>query len=138
MPPAQPKPDTADRIVATLSDAKAKGPLSRVQAAQLVRAILLEVLAPSPTPKSSKRSPFGSRTTIPPLPDQVTAYSLSRDRNAIIDGEAFCDFYASKGWCVGKQKMKDWQAAVRTWQRSSRPGPHGPGSEPFRKDYTKL
>ncbi len=34
-----------------------------------------------------------------------------------IDPEAFCDFYQSKGWVVGKSKMRDWQAAVRTWER---------------------
>ena len=34
-----------------------------------------------------------------------------------IDAEAFYDFYQSKNWMVGKNKMKDWKAAVRTWQR---------------------
>ena len=37
-----------------------------------------------------------------------------------IDPESFVDFYASKGWMVGKNKMKDWKASVRTWVRSQR------------------
>jgi hypothetical protein len=35
------------------------------------------------------------------------------------DADRFIDFYTSKGWVVGKTKMKDWKAAVRNWQRSS-------------------
>ena len=35
-----------------------------------------------------------------------------------MDPEKFIDFYESKGWMVGKNKMKDWKAAVRTWERS--------------------
>jgi len=35
------------------------------------------------------------------------------------DAERFIDFYTSKGWVVGKTKMKDWKAAVRNWLRSS-------------------
>ena len=29
----------------------------------------------------------------------------------------FVDFYESKNWMVGKNKMKDWKAAVRTWEK---------------------
>jgi hypothetical protein len=35
-----------------------------------------------------------------------------------VDADAFVDFYESKGWLVGKNKMKDWKAAVRTWERN--------------------
>ena len=35
-----------------------------------------------------------------------------------LDAENFIDFYDSKGWLVGKNKMKDWKAAIRTWFRS--------------------
>ena len=51
-----------------------------------------------------------------PTPAEVTAYGKSR--GFPIDGEEFCDFYESKGWMIGKSPMKDWQAAVRTWERS--------------------
>ena len=51
----------------------------------------------------------------PPTVDEVKAYCL--EKNYTVDAENFCDFYESKGWFVGKNKMKSWRAAVRTWQR---------------------
>jgi len=53
---------------------------------------------------------------IPPTLEDLQHYCLSR-RNGI-DPEAFMDYYASVGWMIGKKKMKDWQAAVRTWERN--------------------
>ena len=53
----------------------------------------------------------------PPTVDEVAEYCDER-RNTI-DPEAFVDFYASKGWLVGKSKMVDWKAAMRTWERRS-------------------
>jgi hypothetical protein len=47
----------------------------------------------------------------------IKNYCLERKNN--IDPEAFYDFYESKGWKVGKNKMKDWRAAVRTWETRS-------------------
>jgi predicted phage replisome organizer len=52
----------------------------------------------------------------PPTVDEVRDYCYERMNN--VDPEAFVDFYSSKGWMVGKNKMKDWKAAVRTWERS--------------------
>ena len=51
----------------------------------------------------------------PPTPKQVSEYAS--EKGYIMDSERFCDFYASKGWMVGKNKMKDWKAAVRNWNR---------------------
>ena len=60
---------------------------------------------------SKKKSP----TFTPPSPQEVAAYC---SENGIrIDENNFCDFYESKGWMVGKNKMKSWKAAVRTWAR---------------------
>ena len=56
----------------------------------------------------------------PPTVDEVRDYCS--ERNNGIDPEAFCDFYTSKGWKVGKNPMKDWKAAVRTWEKR-RPKP---------------
>jgi len=39
------------------------------------------------------------------------------ERQNKVDYEAFYDFYESKDWKIGKNKMKDWKAAVRTWER---------------------
>lgn len=69
--------------------------------------------APEPHAKGDS-SQFGDRRRIPPTPEQVTAYSAFIGYP--MDGQAWCDAYASKGWKVGKAPMKDWQAAVRTWR----------------------
>jgi hypothetical protein len=50
-----------------------------------------------------------------PTLDDVKSYCIERNNN--IDAEAFLDFYESKDWKIGKNKMKDWKAAVRTWER---------------------
>ena len=52
----------------------------------------------------------------PPSVDDVRAYCTERGNN--VDPQSFVDFYESKGWMIGKNKMKDWKAAVRTWERS--------------------
>ena len=54
----------------------------------------------------------------PPSVEEIRAYCLIRNNN--VDPEMFFDFYQSKGWLVGKVKMKDWKAAVRTWEKSSK------------------
>ena len=40
------------------------------------------------------------------------------ERNNCVNAEQFYDYYESNGWKVGKNSMKDWKAAVRTWERS--------------------
>ena len=54
----------------------------------------------------------------PPTLDEVKAYCQERKNQ--IDPETFVDFYESKGWMVGKDKMKDWKAAIRTWEKRSK------------------
>ena len=49
-----------------------------------------------------------------PTPEEVQAYCDER-KNGIL-GQQFCDFYSAKGWKIGKEPMKDWKAAVRTWE----------------------
>ena len=53
---------------------------------------------------------------VPPSVDDVAAYCRERVNN--VNAQAFVDFYVSKDWMIGKNKMKDWKAAVRTWERS--------------------
>lgn len=50
----------------------------------------------------------------PPTVEEVRAYCQERGNN--IDPQRFVDFYESKGWFVGKNKMKSWEAAVRNWE----------------------
>ena len=52
----------------------------------------------------------------PPSLEDVQEYCKERNNN--VDAETFISFYESKGWMVGKNKMKDWKACVRTWERS--------------------
>jgi DNA-binding MarR family transcriptional regulator len=51
----------------------------------------------------------------PPTVEDVQAYCM--ERGNMVDAQRFVDFYEAKGWLVGKAKMKDWRAAVRTWER---------------------
>lgn len=51
----------------------------------------------------------------PPTLDDVSAYI--RERGSNVDAQRFLDFYTAKGWMVGKNRMKDWKAAVRTWEK---------------------
>lgn len=55
----------------------------------------------------------------PPSLTEVKEYV--NEKGYQIDAEAFIDFYESKGWMVGKNKMKDWRAAVRNWARRDKP-----------------
>lgn len=65
--------------------------------------------------KNIKKDPKGSKEShfVPPTVQDVELYCASK--NITVDAERFVSFYASKGWMVGKNKMKDWQAAVRGW-----------------------
>ena len=53
----------------------------------------------------------------PPDVEMVRAYC--RERGNGVDPQTFVDFYESKGWMVGKNKMKNWKAAVRTWEKDN-------------------
>ena len=50
-----------------------------------------------------------------PTINEIAEYCIERNNN--IDAETFYDFYESKDWKVGKTKMKDWKACVRTWEK---------------------
>lgn len=62
--------------------------------------------------KPPKRTRF-----IPPTVDEVRAYCEDNGYNVI--PERFVDYYEANGWMAGKNKMKDWRAAVRNWSRSN-------------------
>ena len=63
-----------------------------------------------------------------PSPEEVaeyaSAYAASKGidlASTDFDPERFVDFYAQKGWMVGKSRMKNWKASVRNWVRTSKP-----------------
>ena len=65
--------------------------------------------------------PSAPKRFVPPTLAEVQSYVA--ERQSPVDPQGFIDFYASKGWMVGKTPMKDWKAACRnaeTWERWSR------------------
>lgn len=70
------------------------------------------------TPKGVSKEKAPKRFSAPSL-EEVREYCLERGNN--VDPERFCDFYDSVGWKVGNKPMKDWKAAVRTWERREEP-----------------
>lgn len=65
---------------------------------------------------------------IPPTLEEVQAHITEKGYS--VDAESFIAFYQSKNWYVGKNKMKDWKAALVTWERRERENPRHPASSP--------
>ena len=70
-----------------------------------------------PSPKSSR--------FIPPTLAEVEAYCFTRNNS--VNAQQFIDFYSSKNWYVGKNKMTDWRASVRLWESRSKTSPTSRG-----------
>ena len=86
--------------------------------------------------KDKDESITRARRFTPPTLDDVLAYV--RERGSDVDPQRFLDFYASKGWMVGKNPMKDWKAAVRTWEKREDTGNNSnptPGNNAWMKEY---
>ena len=64
--------------------------------------------------EDKKKNIENKRRFTPPSFEEVKAYCEERGNN--VNPQAFIDFYTSKGWKVGRETMKDWKAAVRTWE----------------------
>ena len=84
-------------------------------------------------PKDNSLPPNGVSDTrakrfTPPTLDDVSAYI--RERGSNVAAQRFLDFYTAKGWMVGKNRMKDWKAAVRTWEKRD-----SEQNKPFVYDY---
>ena len=77
-----------------------------------------ETEAPSETAYTGK-----TRRFVKPTLDEVKAYVA--ERGSSVDAQSWYDHYESNGWMVGKTPMRDWKAAVRTWERN---GIKPPGS----------
>ena len=89
--------------------------------------------------KEKKGNENNSRFT-PPTIDEVIAYCQERKNN--VNPVRWFNFYASKGWKVGKEPMKDWKASVRYWESDENDGNNSRGNgnttEPNRADYSFL
>ena len=55
-----------------------------------------------------------------PTLEEVQAYCQERNNN--VDAQKWYDYYSANGWKVGKNPMKDWKAAIRTWERGDGSG----------------
>ena len=73
--------------------------------------------SPFPIPECSSLQKRARKraTFVKPTVSEVAEYV--RNRGSPVDAEAFVAFYESKGWKVGKQPMKDWKAAIVTWEK---------------------
>ena len=83
------------------------------------------------TLKSVKEKRFA-----PPTPENVREYC--REKGLNVDADRFVDFYESKNWYVGKNKMKDWKAAARNWARSQRQESTAKGTEKPRNRFANF
>lgn len=74
--------------------------------------------------------PKGNRGVFtPPTIDEVKAYCFERGNK--VDADRWYDFYSAKGWMIGKNKMKDWKAAVRTWEKDTKKTDKKPSRNQF-------
>ena len=90
---------------------------------------------PNPNPNPNPKCTRAQVRFTPPSVDDVRAYCQERGNR--VDAQRFVDFYASKGWRVGNQPMKDWRAAVRTWERDDRPVKTVSAQQYTQRDYTE-
>lgn len=81
----------------------------------------------SKKPKEKSCAKKENRNSIPPTLEMVTAYCEERKNG--VNPAKFIDHYTAKNWCIGKQKMCDWQAAIRTWENNT--------ANPQPKEYGK-
>lgn len=76
----------------------------------------IDTLSEDQSENQSEKTKKGAKKFIKPTLDDIRTYC--RERNNAVDAEHFFDYYESNGWKVGKNAMKDWKAAVRTWERN--------------------
>ena len=63
-----------------------------------------------------KEKVIRAKRFLPPTLLEIQSYCSERKNK--VDSEKFLDFYESKGWLIGKNKMKCWKASVRTWEKN--------------------
>ena len=75
---------------------------------------------PMPAPKPKKPREVFQKPTV----EEIDAYCAERKNG--LSGQAIFDHYEANGWMVGRVKMRDWKAAVRTWERKEKEKPAPP------------
>lgn len=66
-----------------------------------------------------------------PSIEEIRSYCL--EKSSRVDPEQFFNFYESNGWMVGKNHMKDWRAAVRTWEKREKEVPQRKRETPHKE-----
>ena len=89
-------------------DAKKQGKSHIKYVEGVLKNKMLEENIPANNPKRKR--------FVKPTLSEIEQYCIERKNN--VNAEQFFDYYESNGWKVGKNSMKDWKAAVRTWERS--------------------
>lgn len=67
-------------------------------------------------PKETKDKPKKPVRFIEPTLEEIKTYC--QERSSSVDANKFLNFYQSKGWMIGKSRMKDWKASVRSWENN--------------------
>ena len=118
-------PSESDAVKTSESDARFFKDITNNQ--EIYKNIKGDIKGESETdPETPKRKIFN-----PPTFEEVAAYC--RERNNNVDPEQFISFYQSKNWMIGKNRMKDWKAAVRTWEKYQRQK-----NKPPKRDYSGI
>ena len=83
------------------------------------RAPSVDEAPPNHKPLTTNQEPVNNSARFhAPTVDEVRAYC--QEKGYTLDPERFVNFYESKGWMVGKTKMKKWKAAVANWEKSNK------------------
>jgi hypothetical protein len=84
-----------------------------------LRSINVETFQPIKNKEERIKNKENTGVFILPTIEEIKLYCIERKNS--VDAQIFIDFYSAKGWMIGKNKMKDWKACVRTWEKSSTP-----------------
>lgn len=102
--------------IATQADASTSKQNQANQAVPVPVPVPVPELVPVPVNNIADKPQRAARFA-PPTIEEVSSYCQERGNN--VDAEKFVNHYAAVGWKVGRNKMQDWRAAVRTWENSA-------------------
>lgn len=83
----------------------------------IIKNVLRNMIAVDYDTPEAKTECIKEKVFIKPTVEEISNYC--KERKNKVNPEQFFDYYESKGWFVGKTKMKDWKSAVRTWERNN-------------------
>lgn len=103
------------QITETVAESKSKANRKQIETNNTLDTLnTLDINIYGEKEKPQKRS----KIFVPPTIDEVANYC--KERGNYVSPESFVNYYESKGWMIGKNKMKDWKACVRTWEANDK------------------